>query len=139
MLFVTVSVLQLREVVHPDLLSPIIRPQEPHPDLLGSLLQESGRTHAQRMAMSLVSCFAFVGVCVLLWGRVGGGAGVIGVFVSWRKVLVYFMSCVGFFALHVCVLSLCLCLLSVFCVSPPQPSCPPRLVGKNRACPVPAL
>ena len=44
MLFVTVSVLQLREVVHPDLLSLVIRPQEPHPDLLGSLLQESGIT-----------------------------------------------------------------------------------------------
>lgn len=55
MLFVTVSVLQLREVVHPDLLSLIIRPQEPHPDLLGSLLQESGQTHARRIAMSLVS------------------------------------------------------------------------------------
>lgn len=55
MLFVTVSVLQLREVVHPELLSLIIRPQEPHQDLLGSLLQESGRTHARRMAMSLVS------------------------------------------------------------------------------------
>lgn len=54
MLFVTVSVLQLREVVHPDLLSLIIRPQEPHPGLLGSLLQESGRTHARRMTMSLV-------------------------------------------------------------------------------------
>lgn len=54
MLFVTVSVLQLREVVHPELLSLIIRPQEPHPDLLGSLLQESGQTHARRMAMSLV-------------------------------------------------------------------------------------
>lgn len=56
MLFVTVSVLQLREVVHPDLLSLIIRPQEPHPDLLGSLLQESGKTHARRMFMSLASC-----------------------------------------------------------------------------------
>lgn len=53
MLFVTVSVLQLREVVHPELLSLVFRPQEW--DLLGSLLQESGRTHARRMAMSLVS------------------------------------------------------------------------------------
>lgn len=54
MLFVTVSVLQLREVLHPDLLSKIIRPQEPQPDLLGSLLQESGMTHARRMAISLL-------------------------------------------------------------------------------------
>ncbi|CAM9715587.1 unnamed protein product, partial [Phaeothamnion confervicola] len=53
MLFVTVSVLQLREVMHPDLLAHVIRPQEPHPDLLGSLLQESGKIHARRMAMSL--------------------------------------------------------------------------------------
>ncbi|CAM9377016.1 unnamed protein product, partial [Ectocarpus sp. 13 AM-2016] len=60
MLFVTVSVLQLREVVHPEVLSLIIRPQEPHPDLLGSLLQESGRTHARRMAMSLAIYLALV-------------------------------------------------------------------------------
>ncbi|CAM9995136.1 unnamed protein product, partial [Choristocarpus tenellus] len=64
MLFVTVSVLQLREVMHPEILSLYIRPQEPHPDLLGSLLQESGRTHARRMAMSLtiyiVLMFLFV-------------------------------------------------------------------------------
>ncbi len=53
MLFVTVSVLQLREVLHPDLLARIIRPQEPQPDLLGSLLQESGLTHARRMTISL--------------------------------------------------------------------------------------
>ncbi|TFJ85721.1 hypothetical protein NSK_003226 [Nannochloropsis salina CCMP1776] len=53
MLFVTVSVLQLREVLHPDILARIIRPQEPQPDLLGSLLQESGLTHARRMAISL--------------------------------------------------------------------------------------
>jgi hypothetical protein len=53
MLFVTVSVLQLREVLHPDIFASVIRPQEPHPDLLGSLLQESGLTHARRMVMSL--------------------------------------------------------------------------------------
>ena len=32
MLLVTVSVLQLREVVHPDILARVIRPQEPQPD-----------------------------------------------------------------------------------------------------------
>lgn len=53
MLLVTVSVLQLREVVHPDLLAKAIRPQEPQPDLLGNLLQESGVTHAKRMLLSL--------------------------------------------------------------------------------------
>jgi E3 ubiquitin-protein ligase MARCH6 len=54
MLLVTVSVLQLREVVHPDLLSQVIRPQEPQPDLLGNLLNETAATHAKRMAVSLV-------------------------------------------------------------------------------------
>mmetsp|Transcript_942 Transcript_942/g.1041 ORF Transcript_942/g.1041 Transcript_942/m.1041 type:complete len:1331 (+) Transcript_942:60-4052(+) len=53
MLLVTVSVLQLREVVHPALLARMIRPQEPQPDLLGNLLSESGTTHAKRMILSL--------------------------------------------------------------------------------------
>ncbi|KAE9332862.1 hypothetical protein PF008_g14734 [Phytophthora fragariae] len=38
MLFVTVSVLQMREVAHPDILAKVIRPQEDHPDLLRTLL-----------------------------------------------------------------------------------------------------
>lgn len=74
MLFVTVSVLQLREVLHPDIFAAIIRPQEPHPDLLGSLLQESGATHARRMIMSLAIyvflLFVFVSLptsMVLTW------------------------------------------------------------------------
>ena len=53
MLLVTVSVLQLREVIHPDLLARVIRPQEPQPDLLGNLLKERGFTHAKRMLLSL--------------------------------------------------------------------------------------
>jgi len=53
MLLVTVSVLQLREVAHPDILAGVIRPQEPQPDLLGNLLQESGLTHAKRILLSL--------------------------------------------------------------------------------------
>ena len=53
MLLVTVSVLQLREVAHPDILACVIRPQEPQPDLLGNLLQESGITHAKRILLSL--------------------------------------------------------------------------------------
>lgn len=53
MLTVTVSVLQLREVLHPDLLAPSIRPQEPQPDLLVTLLADSGWTHAKRMVPSL--------------------------------------------------------------------------------------
>ena len=54
MLLVTVSVLQLREVMHPDLLAQVIRPQEPQPDLLGNLLHETAGTHAKRMLLSLV-------------------------------------------------------------------------------------
>lgn len=53
MLLVTVSVLQLREVVHPNLLAGMVRPQEPQPDLLGNLLQESGVTHTKRVVLSL--------------------------------------------------------------------------------------
>ena len=53
MLLVTVSVLQLREVVHPDLLARVVRPQEPQPDLLGNMLKERGFTHARRMLLSL--------------------------------------------------------------------------------------
>ena len=54
MLLVTVSVLQLREVAHPNVLSHIIRPQEPQPDLLGNLLHDSLLTHAKRLFLSLV-------------------------------------------------------------------------------------
>jgi len=59
MLVVTVSVLQLREVVHPDLLANVIKPQEPQPDLLGNLLKETGFTHMKRMTVS-VAIYAFL-------------------------------------------------------------------------------
>eukprot|EP00588_Corethron_pennatum_P019364 CAMPEP_0194321386 /NCGR_PEP_ID=MMETSP0171-20130528/17607_1 /TAXON_ID=218684 /ORGANISM="Corethron pennatum, Strain L29A3" /LENGTH=1219 /DNA_ID=CAMNT_0039079259 /DNA_START=51 /DNA_END=3710 /DNA_ORIENTATION=+ len=65
MLLVTVSVLQLREVVHPDLLAQVIRPQEPQPDLLGNLLQERVSTHAKRMMLSLGIYVALL--CVFVW------------------------------------------------------------------------
>uniref|UniRef100_A0AAV1UAI0 RING-type E3 ubiquitin transferase n=1 Tax=Peronospora matthiolae TaxID=2874970 RepID=A0AAV1UAI0_9STRA len=54
MLFVTVSVLQMREVAHPDILAKVIRPQEDHPDLLRTLLSERCVKHARRMILSLV-------------------------------------------------------------------------------------
>jgi hypothetical protein len=60
MLLVTVSVLQLRELVHPDLLAKFIRPQEPQPDLLGNLLQESGLTHIKRMVFSFFMYFVLL-------------------------------------------------------------------------------
>ncbi|KAI9911996.1 hypothetical protein PsorP6_009111 [Peronosclerospora sorghi] len=53
MLFVTLSVLQMREVVHPDMLAKLIRPQEDHPDLLRTLLSESYIKHARRIVQSL--------------------------------------------------------------------------------------
>ncbi|CAB9505838.1 ERAD-associated E3 ubiquitin-protein ligase DOA10 [Seminavis robusta] len=53
MLLVTVSVLQLREVAHADLLAHLIRPQEPQPDLLGNLLHDSVFAQTKRMLLSL--------------------------------------------------------------------------------------
>ena len=53
MLLVTVFLLQLREVTHPDVLARLIRPQEPQPDLLGNLMHETVLTHIKRMLLSL--------------------------------------------------------------------------------------
>eukprot|EP01033_Poteriospumella_lacustris_P007298 gene7298-5251_t len=54
MLSMTVSVLQLREVLHPDIFAKLIKPQEAHHDLIASLIQESGLVHAKRMVVSLL-------------------------------------------------------------------------------------
>uniref|UniRef100_K3WHR2 RING-type E3 ubiquitin transferase n=1 Tax=Globisporangium ultimum (strain ATCC 200006 / CBS 805.95 / DAOM BR144) TaxID=431595 RepID=K3WHR2_GLOUD len=64
MLFVTVSVLQLREVVHPDILAKVIRPQEDHPDLLRTLLSEKCVKHARRMILSLAIYAALLVVLI---------------------------------------------------------------------------
>lgn len=69
MLVVTVSVLQLREVVHPDILARVIRPQEPQPDLLGNLLQETGSTHSKRILMSLGIYAALLGIHIWIPSR----------------------------------------------------------------------
>jgi E3 ubiquitin-protein ligase MARCH6 len=69
MLLVTVSVLQLREVVHPDILARVIRPQEPQPDLLGNLLKETGSTHTKRILMSLGIYAALLGVHIWIPSR----------------------------------------------------------------------
>ena len=66
MLLVTVSVLQLREVTHPDILARVIRPQEPQPDLLGNLLQESGATHTKRVLLSLAIYAALLAIHIWL-------------------------------------------------------------------------
>ncbi len=65
MLLVTVSVLQLREVAHPDILARVIKPQEPQPDLLGNLLRESGATHTKRVLLSL-GIYAFL-LALYIW------------------------------------------------------------------------
>lgn len=54
MLTVTLTVLQLREVLHPDILAKIIRPQEAHAELLRSLKQESTLTHMRRTCGSMI-------------------------------------------------------------------------------------
>ncbi|KAG7401069.1 hypothetical protein PHYBOEH_003264 [Phytophthora boehmeriae] len=64
MLFVTVSVLQMREVAHPDVLAKVIRPQEDHPDLLRTLLSERCTKHARRMVLSLAIYVALLTVLV---------------------------------------------------------------------------
>jgi E3 ubiquitin-protein ligase MARCH6 len=70
MLFVTVSVLQLREVAHPEILARVIRPQEPQPDLLSNLLHESLTTHAKRMLMSFVIYSVLLSLYVALPARI---------------------------------------------------------------------
>ena len=64
MLVVTVAVLQLREVLHPDLLAKFVRPHEPRPDLLATLLGESAALHGRRLATSLGIYGALLGVLV---------------------------------------------------------------------------
>ena len=53
MLVVTVAVLQLREVLHPQILAKAVRPHEPRPDLLATLLAEPAKAHAKRLFTSL--------------------------------------------------------------------------------------
>eukprot|EP00804_Cyclotella_cryptica_P023315 CCRYP_000472-RB/>CCRYP_000472-RB protein AED:0.04 eAED:0.04 QI:239/1/1/1/1/1/5/608/1378 len=70
MLLVTVSVLQLREVAHPDILARVIRPQEPQPDLLGNLLQETAVTHTKRILLSLGIYAALLSIHIWLPSRI---------------------------------------------------------------------
>ena len=52
MLFTTISILQLREILHPDLLARNIRPQESQSDLLSSLLMDPTLTQIKRLLAS---------------------------------------------------------------------------------------
>lgn len=54
MLSMTISVLQLREVLHPDIFAKIIRPQEAHIDLIASLVNESASVHIRRIFISML-------------------------------------------------------------------------------------
>eukprot|EP01035_Chromulina_nebulosa_P019222 gene19222-25073_t len=53
MLIITLSVLQLREILHPDILSSHIRPQESHVELLQSLVSEKSLVHFRRLVLPL--------------------------------------------------------------------------------------
>lgn len=52
MLFATIAILQLREILHPDLLAKYIRPQESQSDLLLSLLMDPVFTQIKRLIAS---------------------------------------------------------------------------------------
>jgi hypothetical protein len=52
MLVITLSILQLREVLHPDLLGRVIRPQETQVELMQSLIYDNGLVHTRRMVSS---------------------------------------------------------------------------------------
>jgi hypothetical protein len=65
MLAVTLSVLQLREVLHPDMLARRVRPQEAHLELLNSLVNDNGLVHTRRVVSSVL---IYSGLLVLfLW------------------------------------------------------------------------
>jgi E3 ubiquitin-protein ligase MARCH6 len=65
MLTTTISILQLREVLHPDFLAKVIRPQEVHADLLAALLNDSLLSQVRRL---LVSCAVYFGlIFVFVW------------------------------------------------------------------------
>lgn len=71
MLVITLSVLQLREVLHPDILARRIRPQEDQIELLNSLVKDGVLTHLRRVISSiliytvLIVVFLLLPVCIL--------------------------------------------------------------------------
>lgn len=65
MLVVTLSVLQLREVLHPDILARRIRPQEAHMDLLNALVNDGGLAHIRRIITSIIIYSSLLGI--FLW------------------------------------------------------------------------
>lgn len=64
MVSTTLTVLQLREILHPDILARSIRPQEPHYQLLLSLMYESTFTHCRRVVTSMMVYLSLLVLCV---------------------------------------------------------------------------
>ena len=60
MLTLTLTVLQLREVLHPRFLANLIRSQEAHKDLLSSLVFDSAFTHFRRIIVSMIVYIVFL-------------------------------------------------------------------------------
>jgi hypothetical protein len=66
MVTTTLTVLQLREVLHPKYLASFVRPQEPHLDLLNSLMVEPLWIHCRRICASMMIYMSFLIMFVLL-------------------------------------------------------------------------
>lgn len=62
MLAVTLSILQLREVLHPDILARVIRPQESQHELMYSLLFDGSLIHFKRM---ISSGMVYIGIATI--------------------------------------------------------------------------
>lgn len=54
------------QVLHPKIFGKLIRPQEPHVDLIQSLISESGAVHLRRIAISLLVYVILMSVMVWL-------------------------------------------------------------------------
>mmetsp|Transcript_1936 Transcript_1936/g.3073 ORF Transcript_1936/g.3073 Transcript_1936/m.3073 type:complete len:1099 (+) Transcript_1936:22-3318(+) len=70
MLCATIAILQLREVLHPELLAPYIRPQESQADMLTSLLMDSLSVQFRRLVVSFL-VYAIL-IMVFVWTPVVG-------------------------------------------------------------------
>lgn len=66
MLYSTIAILQLREILHPSFLARFIRPQESQSDLLTSLLQDKTPTQVKRLMLSFLVYAMLIGIFVFL-------------------------------------------------------------------------
>lgn len=76
MLTMTISVLQMREVLHPSFLARLIRPQEGHNELIASLVVDSATAHARRVLTSgtvyIILMLLFLYAPMLLYRHLSG-------------------------------------------------------------------